>query len=78
MKIVLTNKNTGKKILVDLDRADLIEENADGVTTNVVFGGGSMVRNVVEPVSEIQFACGAITPMEVQAAMATGVRKKTK
>lgn len=77
MLLALTNKSTGKKILVELDGgAELVEENADGVSTNVVFGGGSMVRNVTESVADIQAACGALTPADAVAVQSKSLLKR--
>ncbi len=59
MKLVLTQKGDGKKLVVDVDAIRLLEPVDDG--THIVFGA-DMGRIVVEPVDQIIRAIGAIVP----------------
>lgn len=74
--LVLTDKVNGSKILTDLQGA-VVEVASDG-STKVIFGGGSMVREVKESIDEIEAAVGGIVPKVLVAAMAAKLAKKKR
>ncbi len=61
MKLVLTDKVSGKKMLADVNAIKLVEP-ADGGGAHIVFGA-DMGRVVVETVEQIQAIVGAVTPL---------------
>lgn len=58
MKIVLTRKSDGSKILVNVDAVKLWEPDAES-GTHVVFGA-DLVRVVIETIEQIKAALGVV------------------
>lgn len=57
MKVMLTNKVNAQKIVVEMDRVELMEPDADGTSTHIVFGA-DLVRVVTESIAQITSAIG--------------------
>ncbi len=77
MKLVLTRKHDGAKILVDADLIKLVEPQADAEGTHVVFGP-DMVRTVAESIDDISAALGAISPHAAVAALLVVPKSRAK
>lgn len=53
MKVILTNKVNGQKIVVEMDQVKIMEPDADGTSTHIVFGS-DLVLVVTESIAQIQ------------------------
>lgn len=57
MELVLTRKNDGSSIIVNMDQVKMLESDSDGKSTHVVFGS-DLVRVVKESIADIRKLIG--------------------
>jgi len=77
MKLVLTDKPSGREIIVDSDAIKLMEPDADGTGTHLVLSA-DLGRVVVESLPSIAALVGVIAPKSVAAVTAAEVAVKKK
>ncbi len=75
MKLLLTDKPSGKELVVDSDAIKILEPDAEGTGTHIVFGA-DLGRVVVESLPQIANAIGVTVPKTIAAASVLSVAKK--